>query len=206
MRTRRPLSVLLALALAGCGRRAGDAPAAPPGAAAHREAAAYVDERHGFRIALPADAEVRHDFRRGYFDDAGWKSYAAPGSRGEALLALVVPGSNGITAAELRIGASAQPSEVARCTAPPAGAGGETGHVRVGDGDFVRFHAADAAMSHYLDVEAYRAVHAGRCYAIDLWIAGTDPQVYEPPATPPFDRRQALQRMRGWLGGFRFTR
>ena len=77
---------------------------------------------------------------------------------------------------------------------------------RIGGADFVRFPAADAGMSHYLQVEAYRAVHDGRCYAIDLRIAGTRPEVYDPPARPPFDPAQALQRLLGWLAGFRFTR
>ncbi len=59
-------------------------------------------------------------------------------------------------------------------------------------------------MSHYLNVEGYRTVHAGRCYAIDLLLTGTRPEVYDPPATPPFTQTAAKQRLHQALDGFRF--
>ncbi|HET8701746.1 MAG TPA: copper resistance protein NlpE, partial [Nitrococcus sp.] len=60
---------------------------------------------------------------------------------------------------------------------------------------FTTFEAGDAAMSHYLTTRSYRAVHQATCYAIDVLVFGTNPQVYDPPATPPFTKAQAFARL-----------
>jgi hypothetical protein len=159
----------------------------------------------GFSIDLPAGWQVRRGFRGGYLASDAWKTYAAPDSHGTPVIAMAVPGSNHVTAAEIRIGASRSPEEVARCTKPPnATRAGGAGQVTINGIRFTRFDAGDAAMSHYLDVRSYRTVHEGACYAIDLLVYGTNPEVYSPPATPPFTRQQAFARMQQVLQGFRF--
>jgi len=50
-------------------------------------------------------------------------------------------------------------------------------------------------MSHYVSAGSYRAVHNGACYAIDLVVAGTRPDVYDPPRTPPFSQQEAASRL-----------
>lgn len=168
--------------------------------------AAYTDALHGFSLVVPPGMQLRHDFQRSYLDDARWKAFAAPDSQGAPAAALVLDGSNKITAAELRVGVSTDAQAVASCTVVPD-SGVSTSHDTVAlDGtDFVHFHAGDAAMSHYLQVEGYRAVHAGRCYAIDLWIHGTRPEVYDPPATPPFSNKDAQRALHDALVGFHFS-
>lgn len=122
------------------------------------------------------------------------------------MVALAIPGSNRVTAAEIRIGASRAPDQVRHCAEPPSSVHpGSVGDAMIDGIHFTRFDAGDAAMSHYLDVHSYRTVHAGTCYAIDLVVFGTNPAVYSPPATPPFTREQAFARMRQVLQGFRFT-
>lgn len=191
------LVALLSGALVAC--TAAQSPG--PASAAHR----YRDPAGDFQIDVPADIEIRHDFARDYFSAGAWKAYAPADSQGEARLALMLPGSNAITRAELRIGISGEPRELARCTVPPANAvPGSLGRRRLDAVAFTHFRAGDAAMSHYMDVDAYRAVHDGRCYAIDLLIAGTRPEVYSPPATPPFSRQWARQRLDALLAGFTF--
>jgi hypothetical protein len=160
----------------------------------------------GISLALPRDMDLRRDFQRSYLDAATWKAFAAPGSHGAAAAALVLDGSNKITAAELRVGVSTDADEVTRCTEVPAtGAATASDPVSLEGTDFVHFHAGDAAMSHYLKVEGYRAVHDGRCYAIDRWISGTRPRVYDPPGTLPFANADALRRLHGALAGCRFV-
>lgn len=166
----------------------------------------FRSDEWGFRIDYPPAWTVHHDFSHGYLDNGAWKTYAAPGSKGTPVLALLLPESNKITAAELRIGVSDATDEVRQCTAPPdAVRPGSLGEARVGGTGFTTFEAADAAMSHYLSVHSYRTVHAGRCYAIDLLVTGTNPEVYDPPATPPFSRDQAFARLQQVLESFRFT-
>lgn len=164
-----------------------------------------VDSLHGFAIAVPPGMHLRHDFRRSYLGSAAWKAFAGEDGHGEPVLALVLDGSNAITAAELRIGVGNDATARAHCLdVPSSGVPPQLAQVGVAGVPFTRFHAADAAMSHYLGVEAYRAIHGGRCYAIDLLITGTRPEVYDPPATPPFEQEAARQRLREALAGFRF--
>jgi hypothetical protein len=197
----RSLLLLSLILMVSCSRHedASDAPRpAPP--------ATLVDTAHGFAITVPPGMHVRHDFQRSYLASASWKSFAGDDRHGAPVLALVLDGSNHITAAEMRIGVGDDADARAHCLdAPSSGVPAQPSQVTLAGIPFVRFRAADAAMSHYLEVDAYRAVHAGRCYAIDLLLTGTRPEVYDPPATPPFGRDAASARLREALEGLRFT-
>ena len=167
----------------------------------------FVSAHWDFSIDHPPGWQVRRGFRGGYPASDAWKTYAAPDSQGTPVVALAAPGSDNVTAAEIRIGASRSPEELRQCAKPPSSV--RTGSVVEATIDgirFTRFAAGDAAMSHYLDVHSYRTVHDGTCYAIDLVVFGTNPDAYSPPATPPFTREQAFDRMQQVLRGFRFTR
>jgi len=166
---------------------------------------AFVGNAWGFRIDVPIGWTLRRDFQSSYLAIGAWKTFAAPDSRGEPVLSLTVPGSNRITDAEIRIGASRDPAEVQHCTAPPSAV--VAGSVATQDIDgvpFTTFQAADAAMSHHLRVHAWRVVHDGACYAIDLLVFGVNPEVYDPPATPPFSDAHAFDAMRTVIETFGF--
>ncbi len=164
----------------------------------------YTDPQHQFVIAIPADMTLRHDFQRSYFDNAAWKAFANPNSQGTPAIALVLDGSNKITSAELRIGTSTHDKAVAQCLDIPNNAvPSNANSVNLAGTPFIHFHAGDAAMSHYINIDGYRTVHAGRCYAIDLMISGTRPEVFDPPATPPFQVATARQKLHDALRGFR---
>jgi hypothetical protein len=182
---------------------AASATAATANAVTHNDAGTVTDTQHGFALAVPAGMALRHDFQRSYLGDGAWKAFAGPDSHGEPAAALVLDGSNGITAAELRLGIGTDAEALAHCRELPASATSGSDTVVLAGVPFIHFHAGDAAMSHYLEVESYRAVHAGRCYAIDLLLTGTRPEVYDPPASPPFDHDTAWQKLHGALGGFR---
>jgi len=113
------------------------------------------------------------------------------------VVALVLEGSDRVTAGELRIGRSAEAMQITSCLEPPAEATGPAASatVDIGGVPFTHFTAGDAAMSHYVSAESYRAVHSGACYAIDLVVAGTRPDVYDPPRTPPFSQQEAASRL-----------
>jgi hypothetical protein len=188
---------------------AGPAPAVAASAGDRPSAGSrdFRSKEWGFHIDYPSEWTLQRDFDHGYLDNGAWKTYAAPGSKGTSVLALSLPGSNAITAGELRIGVSNAADEVRRCIAPPdAVRPGSVGEAHIGDVAFAKFEAADAAMGHYLSVRSYRTVHDGRCYAIDLLVTGTNPQVYDPPPTPPFTRAHAFEQLQQALQGFRFTR
>lgn len=202
------LTITLSLLLTACGhQQPPPKTSAVPGRTADAGTSnVYSNAAQGVSLVVPPGMQLRHDFQRSYLDNAQWKAFAEPESHGTPVAALVLDGSNRITAAELRIGASRDGQALAHCTDVPAsGIPDERDTVTLAGVKFVHFHAADAAMSHYLQVESYRTVHAGGCYAIDLWISGTRPEVYDPPATPPFTRDDALVKLHDALSGFRFT-
>lgn len=203
-------------ALVACsGNDAGNAPTpqsaatTPPviasAASASQSRKAFVSDAWGFRVDVPPGWTIRHDFHSSYLANGAWKTFAAPKSRGEPVVALMVPGSDRITDAEIRIGASRAANEVQRCTRPPSAVRPDsTATQRINGVKFTTFEAADAAMSHHLDVHAYRAVHNGACYAIDLLVFGVNPGVYDPPATPPFSDTHAFDEMRAMIRSLRF--
>jgi hypothetical protein len=204
------------VALAACaGGDAGNAPTqatapAPPVIASAMPPPparnAFASATWHFRIDVPPGWTVRRDFRSGYLSNGAWKTFAAPDSRGEPVVSLTMPGSDRITDAEIRIGASRAADEVQRCTRPPSAVrSGSIATQRINGVTFTTFQAADAAMSHRLDVHAYRTVRNGACYAIDLLVFGVNPDVYDPPATPPFSDAEAFDAMRTVLQGLRFV-
>ena len=167
----------------------------------------FSDDEIGLAIAPTPGFTLKRDFTRDYLSGGEWKTFAAPDVRGEPLVALVLDGSDKITAAELRIGTSTDSHAVVTCLDPPEGASTEApGEVRIDGQPFRHFRAGDAAMSHYRSVDAYRHVRNERCFAIDLLVAGTRPEVYDPPATPPFDEATARARLQEALAAVRITR
>ncbi|HET8700901.1 MAG TPA: hypothetical protein VFL97_04450, partial [Nitrococcus sp.] len=83
----------------------------------------FISSRYGVRIDYPGDLILRLTFKRSYLANGGWKAYLWPDSPpGRPLVALVLPGSNQVTAAELRIGVSRQPDALQTCTDLPAAA------------------------------------------------------------------------------------
>ena len=179
----------------------------PP--ATGREAPQFLfsDDGTGIALAPTPGFALRRDFTRDYLSDGAWKTFAAPDVRGEPLVALVLDGSDKIAAAELRIGTSTDSHAVVTCLDPPEDATtGAPDEIRIDGQPFRHFRVADAAMSHYRSVDAYRSVRNGRCIAIDLLVAGTRPEVYDPPATPPFDEATARARLQDALGAVRIIR
>lgn len=167
----------------------------------------YANADWGFAIDHPDGWRLARGFPGTYLANGSWRTFADPGSQGTAVVALVVPGSNHISAAEIRIGASTATDAIAHCTQPPSATRpGSVASQDIGGTGFTRFVAEDAAMSHRLRVHGFRTVHDGACYAIDLAVFGTNPDVYDPPATPPFRDNDVFARMQAVLRSFRFTR
>lgn len=221
---RSMLPACLALTLVACGAghqddreasaRKPSTPASRPAAPASAALAGtpqprehFASDTYGFAIDYPAPLHATGDFHRSYFGNADWQAYARPDSHGEPVVALVLPGSNRITAGELRIGVSRDADAVAACTKLPQAARiGSQARASLGGVEFTSFQAGDAGMNHYMETRSYRTVHDGACYAIDLLVTGTNPQVYDPPATPPFAKAEAFKQLQRALMGFRFTR
>lgn len=219
--TYAPLYAALAVAvLAGC-QRAPDAhdvdaatqtaaeiaDPAPPATGREAPQFQFADDEIGIALAPTPGFALHRDFSRDALSDGAWKAFAAPDARGEPLVSLVLDGSDKITAAELRIGTSTDSHALVTCLDPPEGATTEPpDEVRIDGQAFRHFRASDAAMSHYQSVDAYRSVRNERCIAIDLRVVGTRPEVYDPPATLPFDEATARARLQEALAAVRIIR
>lgn len=189
--------------LAGCHGKPPTASPAAGDSTPHR----FTAPSMGLSIPIPADMTLHRDFDRSYLDAAAWQAFAGPHGQGQPLAALVLKGSNRITSAELRISESGDADALAHCEDTPASAKPGSIASQTLDGTpFQRFRAGDAAMSHYLQVEGYRAVRDDRCVAIDLLVYGTRPEVYAPPRTPPFSQAQAWQALHAALAGVHWSR
>ena len=207
MRTLRPLLALFGLALAACHDRAPPAPQARPTPADAPTQRTFNEATLGLTLPVPSGMTLRRDFQRSYLDAGAWQTFAGDNSQGRPLGALVIDGSNKVTAGELRVSESNAAEALAHCEDIPASAApGSTSIEKLDGVAFQHFRVGDAAMSHYLKVDGYRAVRAGHCVAIDLLVYGTRPEVYDPPATPPFRENQAWAALHAALGGLHWTR
>lgn len=176
---------------------AADAPSANAGPAASMPTPpasdGFAEPAPGIAVGAVPGTHFAHDFKRSYLTLDAWKLYPAAGSIGTPLVAVVMDGSNEITSAEMRIGRSNAAADIAACAVAPDASTGPSDTAEIDGVRFTHFTASDAAMSHYVSAESYRAVHNGACYAIDLIVAGTRPDVYDPPRTPPFTQDAARQ-------------
>lgn len=200
------LSLVMAVSLlAGCfsGPGSGSAADSPDS-----DSARFVSQKYGLVFAYPTDLVIHHDFQPGYFLDERWNTYVPEDVAGDALLALRLPDSNEVTKAVLRLGASDAPEAVQHCLLPPATVARVSRHeatsTRIGGVRLQRVTHSGAGMSHYLHRRSFRTVHNGRCIAIDLIVAGTNPKVYAPPRTPPFSVDVAFRRLAALLQGLQF--
>lgn len=228
MHSRLPLAIAACLLVAACGQsgqmpqdqntaapsssvRPGTQPA-PATTTSHTSTPAadmkrFQNVRLGFYIDYPSGMASSVRFDSQYLANDQWKTYADTDSSGTAVLMLTLPGSNDVTAGELRIGISSDKKEIRRCDQPPSAAQPSTRDTAAINGTtFTTWHAHDAGMSHYLKVHSYRVVHGGYCYAIDLLVTGTNPKVYDPPRKPPFSQEEAFASLHKALWGFQFTR
>ncbi|EKF73521.1 hypothetical protein A11A3_13325 [Alcanivorax hongdengensis A-11-3] len=161
----------------------------------------FDSEEYGVSLAYDTDQAHLTDPGNGYFGTAGWR-LDRPDDKGQTLLTLRLTGSDEIRAGELHLGVSRAPQALAACTRPgdnvrPA----SIDSTSLANIAFTTFDGGDAAMNHYQHFRAWRAVHNGTCYAIDLVVQGSNPQVYDPPRQPPFSQDDAWQRLTALLQG-----
>ncbi|NII09248.1 hypothetical protein [Oleiagrimonas sp. C23AA] len=162
----------------------------------------FEDAKLALSLDYPAGFTLKHGFSHQYLLGTDWKVYADKQSHGTPQLALVLDGSNKITAAQLRIGTSTDATALKQCLTPPSAASKDPqGYVNINGTPFYSFRAGDAGMSHYVTTRSYRVVQNGRCYAVDLIVSGTNPKVYNPPAKPPFSHEQAFAKLEQALHG-----
>jgi hypothetical protein len=165
----------------------------------------YTNTTYGFSISYPNAFTATSTFASSYLLPTYWNVYAAEGT-GEQVVAIRYPGSNEILSSELRIGISNDPGQVRSCDMFPQEQAIATSTHAIDGERFLVGAAGDAAMSHFSHIKSYRITHHGICYALDLVSFGTDPSVYSPPRTVPFDEKVSEAALDQVAESFIFTK
>ena len=148
----------------------------------------YTNATYGFSISYPNAFIATSTFASSYLLPTYWNINASEGT-GEQVVTIEYPGSNDVLSSELRIGVSNEANQVNACDKFPSGTIKST-HA-IGGEEFYVGTLSDAAMSHFSTTRSYRIVKNGFCFALDLVSFGTNPEVYDPPRSVPFNEKTA---------------
>lgn len=156
----------------------------------------YINSTFNFSFEYPDDLKPETNFSQSYLLSDSWNLLAVSTSTGEKIVNLKVPNSDDVTSGELRIGASRNPEAIQDCLNPPDYLTAEQKNISINNNTFTEIHFSEGAMNHYSDVYAYRLIKNSTCYAVDVFVVGTNPEVYDPPRTAPFTKEYAFDRLR----------
>lgn len=148
------------------------APVATP--EVHEGLAIYSNGSYGFSVFYPDSAEVSYSFDPSYHLGSAWRANALPEVPGTPIVSIVPYHTESESSypryfnAMVRIGASTDPKELARCE-KPAKEQGETdlGSVTIGGRDWHSFSFESAGMMQYANGISYRTVFEGKCIALE---------------------------------------
>lgn len=142
--------------------------------------AIFTDGEHGFSLHYPEKYATDYTFATFYHLPANWRVNALPEGTGTPIIAIIgtrIQSDHSFPRyfdAEVRIGASKDPKEVARCeTAATDQNEKPLPDVSLGGTTFKAFSFEQAAMMQYLKGVSYRTVHDGACIAIEQLETGS---------------------------------
>ncbi len=151
--------------------------------------AIYTNGPYGFSVFYPQEAEVSYEFDATYHLGTMWRANALPESEGAPIVAIIpyaVKSENSYPRyfnAMVRIGASSDPKEIARCE-KGASDQGETAlpDVTINGTIWKAFSFQDAGMMQYASGISYRTMHEGKCIAVEKVRTGSNYK--DDPASP----------------------
>lgn len=136
--------------------------------------AIYTNGVYGFTLLYPESAEVEYEFSTAYHIGSSWRTNALPDAQGVPIVAIIpysVESDHAYPrnfAAMVRIGASEDPKEVAACLKASANQGEVMlPDVSIDGTTFKVFSFENAGMMQYASGVSYRAMHEGKCIAIE---------------------------------------
>ncbi|MDD2807471.1 MAG: hypothetical protein PHW95_03060 [Patescibacteria group bacterium] len=155
----------------------------------------YVNSTYNFSLEYPDDMKPKTSFSQSYLLSDNWNLLTAATSTGDRIIDITVPNSDDVTSGELRIGASRNPESLANCLTEPDYLTPNKRLVNINGNEYTLIQFSDAAMNHYSEVYAYRLLKNNTCFAIDVLVFGTNPEVYDPPRIAPFIKDFAFSRL-----------
>ncbi|MDP2157156.1 MAG: hypothetical protein Q8K68_05555, partial [Nitrospirota bacterium] len=151
----------------------------------------YTNGTYGFSVFYPDDALISYEFNPSYHLGSLWRANALPTGEGVPVVAIVPYQVTNDTAypryfnAMVRIGASADPDEIARCEEVAE----EQGETRLPDVSiqghtWSAFSFQSAGMMQYAEGVSYRTLFEGSCIAMEKVRTGSS---YREDASGPND-------------------
>ncbi|MES2931412.1 MAG: hypothetical protein V4682_01795 [Patescibacteria group bacterium] len=136
--------------------------------------AIYSNGPYGFTIFYPEDAEVSYTFDADYHLGTSWRANALPDADGTPIVSIAPYRTESTDSypryfnAMVRIGASIDATELARCEVAAAEQG-ETAlpDMVIGSTTWKVFAFESAGMMQYAKGVSYRTLHEGRCIALE---------------------------------------
>ncbi|MEK7602195.1 MAG: hypothetical protein AAB472_01805 [Patescibacteria group bacterium] len=143
--------------------------------------ALFTDGEYGFSLRYPEKYETSFNFASYYHLPSYWRANALPEATGTPILAIVgyrLQSEHSYPRyydAEVRVSASKDPKEVARCEK----AASEQGEKQlpdavIGGTTFKVFSFQDAAAMQYVKGVSYRTVHEGACVVLEQLATGSN--------------------------------
>jgi len=146
-----------------------------------RGKAIFTDGEHGFSLEYPDSDQSEYTFASYYHLPATWRAGALTDATGTPIISIVgyridQPASYPrYFDAEVRIGASKDPKELAACLSAATDQGEVAlPDVTLGGTTFKAFSFSSAGMMQYLKGISYRAIHNGSCIAIEQLETGSN--------------------------------
>jgi len=140
----------------------------------HEGLAIYTNGPYGFSIFYPESAAVEYTFDATYHLGTQWRANALPESTGVPVVAIIPYAIKNDASypryfnAMVRIGASADPDDVTRCTKADATVGETVLEDRIiGGRTWKAFAFESAGMMQYAKGISYRTVYEDRCIALE---------------------------------------
>jgi hypothetical protein len=140
----------------------------------------FTDGQYGLSIRYPAADTLDYTFATFYHLPANWRVNTLPDATGTPIVSVIGTRLQSDHSypryfdAEVRVGASNDPKEVARCeTAAKDQNEQPLPDVVLGGTTFKAFSFEQAAMMQYLKGVSYRTVHEGNCFAIEKLETGS---------------------------------
>jgi len=136
--------------------------------------ALFTDGEYGFSLRYPETDQTDYTFASFYHLPANWSALALPDATGTPIIAIIGYRTKSEHSypryfdAEVRIGASTDPKELAACTTLRA-ENGETAlpDTVIGGTTWKAFAFQSAGMMQYVKGVSYRTVHEGVCIALE---------------------------------------
>lgn len=140
----------------------------------------YTNDNYGFTFSYPASLTLETSFQSYYHLPSLWRSGATPGTSGVSIISIPsfrIKQDNAYPryfSAEVRIGASSDPRDIADCYKNDGSSAGIPATTEIINGtEFMKFTLGSAGMMQYMTGVSYRTIHNNTCFAIEQIQAGS---------------------------------